>query len=477
MSYLAFSLLQQVRFFFPKSLFVMLNKPLTEATDNWLHLTTTTDQVRVYEKATPPINLNDSSFDLYASSYVLNSTSCSDLTRLCSLDNEQTGIAEPEFTYLLLNTGITDQTANFTNLDFATLDAKADKASASLDMVVHTNDSIKPAHSFLFWSGAVDEYETEDLSIENYGLDYVAQTKSVSTTCSFITSSCDIVNATSSQGPLLYDCYDTFIGDLSRAPPGGIEQVVGWDTGFYDSFDGAPQKTSTKTQSNPFKFFVAAEVQSSLTSVNDTQAYFSNQTNNITQNHDLFYAGSGRIVFMLNCTSGVYDVNYTLTNGNITDFNATLSDSATTAIIRAPFERGFGTYNLVQRAFSAIIDPDTFLDTMALAVSQVTIAGAFGAFTYGPNIAQRFRYNRTVTQISKPALIYFIVICVLYATLGLGLMIAAFALRAKQRVREKQASLLPDPERSRIRRLDIRDEEVNKKRRGRISGILDALTS
>ena len=421
------------------------------------------------------MNLSDSSYEFYASSYILNTTSCSDLTRICSLDNEQTGVAMPESTYLLLNTGISDTTANFTNLDFVTLDAKADKASALLDLVVHTNDSKKPAHSFFFWSGAVEEYESD--TRENYGLDYVAQTTSVSTTCSFITSSCNIVNATSTQGPLLYDCYDTFIGDLSRAPPGGIEEVVGWNTGFYDSVDGTPQHTSNETQSNPFEFFVAAVIKSSLTSVDDIQAILSNQTDNATQPHDFFYAGSGRIVFMLNCTSGVYDVNYTLSAGNITEFNAKLSDPATTAIVKAPFQLGFGTYNLAQRAISAFIIPDTFLDTMALAVSQVTIAGSYGAFTYGLNIAQRFRWNQIVTQVSKPALIYFIVVCLLYSVLGLGLMIAAFILRAEQRVREKQASLLPDPDRIKIRRLKIHDDKEDAKRGGLFSYIPDYWTS
>ena len=353
---------------------------------------------------------------------------CSNLSALCSLDSGESGVVSPESTYLLLDTGISDKTANFTSLDFATLNRKADSLTASLDLVVHTEDSTKPDHSFLFWSGAVEELDNG--TIKNYGLDYVAQTISVSTTCSFATRNCNFTNTTSEQGHLLYNCANFFTGALNEPQHGSIEKVDGWATKFYDLINGTFQSTPERMQSNPINFFLAGAIKTSI--AGDIQDYIPIAT----EPGDLFVAGSGQIALVLQCTTGVYNVEYTLSDGNITDFIPILSNSSTATIVTALFRLGFGTYNLFQRASSAILSLDDFRMNMQLAMSEVIIAGSYGAFTYGPNLAQRFRWDQTVTQISRPALLYFIIICLLYSALGFGLMIAAFVLRAKQRIRE-----------------------------------------
>ena len=213
--------------------------------------------------------------------------------------------------------------------------------------------------------------------------------------------------------------------------------MSGWATKFYDLSNGTFQNTTRQTQSNPVSFFLAGAITSQI---GDTDY-------DGTEPGDFVDAGSDRIAFILQCTSGVYDMNYILSDGNVTDFATTLSNSSTAAIVNAPFQLGFGAYNLYQRAPAAVDFSENFLDNINLALSEVILAGSFGpAFTYGPNIAQRFRWNQTVTKISKPALLCFITVCFVYSALGHGLMIAAFILHTQQGVREKQAALLPDAE-------------------------------
>ena len=212
--------------------------------------------------------------------------------------------------------------------------------------------------------------------------------------------------------------------------------------------------------SNPFRFYVAAAPKN--ISFELFQAEESTD-NNYTANSNIVKVGLDGVAFILDYNASVYNVHYTLIGGDITNFSANLSNETTTAIVKAPLEQSFGTFNLYDKASIAFLmsSTESILDQMQLTLSETTIAGASGAFTYGVNLAQRERYDRVLTQISKPALLFFIIVCFLYAALGLVLMVTAFALRARPGVPEKQAKLLSIIELSHFSLLDV-VEDSNK---------------
>ena len=438
---------------------------LTCGKDTWLHITTETVQIRIYNETTRPLTDGSASPDDYDSaSYVL-SNSCFNTSSEglpCSLENNSgvLNVVSTESTYLILNTGISQETFNFNELDFASLDDGTFNRSASTDLVVHyTDNKTNITHAFLFWAGAAEEtdgYGVGKLGLDfyfySYGIDYVAQTTSVSTQCTFATRDCSLgqLNSSTPEGAsTLYNCYNFFEGDLSRAPSEGIETTAGWSASFYDFTDGTNRSTSLQTSSNPFRFFVAAAPKS----INFTDFQDSNPA--FTTNGDIVDTGSDGVAFILDCSTTVYDVSYTLISGNITKLSAQPSNETTAAIIKAPLQQSFGTFNLFEQASIAVVSSNPLLDTMELALSETIIAGARGAFNYGVNVAQRERYDRVLTQISKPALLFFVIVCLLYSALGLVLMITAFALRAKQSVRDTQAILLPEIEHTRVLPTDV----------------------
>ena len=116
----------------------------------------------------------------------------------------------------------------------------------------------------------------------------------------------------------------------------------------------------------------------------------------------------------------IYNVTYSLVNGSITAFDPVPTDNQTANIIQAPLQLGFGANYLYQQAALSYIST-TSLPTifLAQAFSEAGIAGSSGALNTVPNIAQRFRYDWTMTRVSKGPLILLVTTCLLYAVLGL----------------------------------------------------------
>ena len=220
------------------------------------------------------------------------------------------------------------------------------------------------------------------------------------------------MNASSPEASFLYNCYNLFQGNLNQAPSAGIEKTAGWNTSFYAITNGMNHSTPLNTSSNPFRFFVAAALTS--TNLSDFRNPESpNPNSNHAVNGDVVGMGSNDVAFILDCSAMVYDVDYTLISGNITSFRATRSNETTAAIVKAPLQASFGTFNLFEQASIAVVSTNPLLNTMELALSETMIAGASDAFEPGVNVAQRERYDRLLTQISKPALLFFVIVCLL----------------------------------------------------------------
>ena len=423
---------------------------MTFVIDQWLHYTTTEVTFRYYNTTGPSLPVSDTDdFAPYfnTSSYALNSTCYdqADADLLCSLTkvDNVTNVATPENAYLVLLTGINRDTSDFQFSDFGSIQEMADNNEGTTDQIITYHDPNTTLNHSMFFN-LFSAVQFANYSFSDLGLDYVANSISMATSCDSATYACHLRNVTNSSAPdqqLLYNCNPFFHGDLdasnTSSPTASIEAVRGWSTSFYNLADGTYQPMPLNASLNDFTF----------TAVVDLNSYpyssFSSFAGSYIENGDVIDAGSDHLAFALNCTATVFDVTFSFINGSITNFNATPSDDRTAGVIRAPLQAGFGANYLYQQATFSTISTGDLNELMAIAFSQAGIAGSAGVFVKGPNIRQRVRYDWTVTSVNKAALIFQATVCMLYAAVGLVLMILGLAARRSEAVREYQVKLLP----------------------------------
>ena len=307
-------------------------------------------------------------------------------------------------------------------------------------------DDEKLLHAFLFnvtaagvgFDAPSNISQISDAS--NWGIDFTAQTYSMVTECQSATQACQLRNvsqATSSNNSIPFNCSSIFSGDLFQIPSNGIERFSGWNTSFYETKDDKASDILVPSQMNPFYFNATAAVSSIdfsvLERVHDKQV----------PNGEVVDAGPGRVAFALNCKSTIYDVSYSLINGNITNWNAKPSDPRVASIIKAPLQVGLGRFKLYEEASLAILlNQKTVAEGMGSSFSRVGMALASGAFLAGKSNTQRQRYDMRLTGVYQPALWFLVMICLIYAALSLGILIAAFALRKKSDYSRMQNELM-----------------------------------
>lgn len=310
-------------------------------------------------------------------------------------------------------------------MDFTSAFRSQQQFTSISDQVVnHVDPATNLTHSFLFYLDAAFQGSDDDVS--NYGYDYIAPTYSMQTTCSFADQPCKI-NPNNST----YDCSSIFKGNLSTEPSDGVFRIPGWNTTFYTIDNGAAQEIYTNSSLNPFYFNVTAQVDSlsSLLTPNSTLG-------------PLIQTNQGNLAFALNCIGAVYNVNYSLVNGSIQGFAASLAPEDLASIVRAPLQVGYGRYNLYQSAISAVLayllpDPDfktPVNESMAKAFSQVAVALSSGAFGYTVNVAQRQREDVSITRVPKAPVWFLAIVCGWYALSALIVFVIALFLRRKEHV-------------------------------------------
>jgi hypothetical protein len=188
---------------------------------------------------------------------------------------------------------------------------------------------------------------------------------------------------------------------------------------------------------NPFSYNVTAVVDS--IDLNDLILYGDPQV----PQGIVVEIGDGRVGFAMSCNSTVYDVTYSLVNGSILVFNTTLTAPSIAAMIKAPLQAGFGSYELFEKAaMSVLLSHSTILDAMELAFSQTFLALVAGVYDPAPFIEKRWRYDMTVTKIRK-APFYFLVVCMfMYAIVVLVFTLIALSLFRRSNVRALHAQLM-----------------------------------
>ncbi|KAG7007782.1 hypothetical protein G7Y79_00008g024200 [Physcia stellaris] len=435
------------------------SKPLYEQSTlqlwayNWLHIATETIDITHYNYTTNYTDNGKQDDDVYQGGFNTISQcdhmlstplpqNISNAPLPCSLSNASglDNVADPSHVYLILGTGISQLSSNFETIDFPSLQtSEIRNTAADFQIVTYTNGGI--SYSFYFYPDAAQEFDASDHGLgPNFGIDYVAKTTAMSTSCTFATEKCNIRPAPSSANniSLLYSCYPDFTGNLGRTPDTGHERAQGWNMSFYtlDPSSQTPANIPLQAQSNPFHFYVVAAV--------DSISYPNLQNNIPSKDYPNFVNASlGFTAFALDCEATIHDINFTLIDGSFYNFSATPSSPAKASIIQAPLQAGFGQYRLYQAASLAVIATnDSVTDTMGKAFSQTGMALASGAFYRDYNTRQRFRWTVTVTKVPKAPYFYLVVVCFVYAGLGMVMTGVAVALRRKPHVKQLQARLV-----------------------------------
>ena len=436
---------------------MLLGVPLTEGIDNWLHVAThrvairhysdTTDYTENHQYGDPRADSYQAGFktlDLCDKQLVAPlPQNVSTAPPPCSLNETDglTNVANPQFVYLTLGTGISQISDGFNGINFTQLSNEEDRNTATpYQVVTYLPPNENVSHSLFFNPDAAAESDYSDGGYgSNFGIDYVANSTSMVTECTFATQECDIrADATNSSGrnniSIPFHCYPDFSGNLGQTPATGHERAQGWNMSFYQLVNGTPTNIPVQAQSNPFHFYIATAVNSisysDLSDDNLDKGFFVD-------------AGEGFTAFALSCEATIYDVTFSIVNGSFKQFNHSISSPQKASIMQAPLQVGFGQYHLYQAASLAVlILNDSLTTTMGKAFSQTGMALASGVFDFDYNILQRFRWNKTVTRVPKAPLIYLVVVCLVYSVIGMAMTVLALHLRRRPDVRNQQAMLM-----------------------------------
>lgn len=386
----------------------------------------------------------------------------------CSLNvtDGLTNLANPSFVYLTLGTGISQVSSDFNGLNFTHLEDEEQKNTATPYQVVTYLPDTGVSHSLLFYPDAAVEYDFTAFSLgTHYGIDYVANTTSMVTQCTFATQECGVHGATTDQSDgnnisIPFHCYDDFSGNLGQTPATGHERAQGWNMSFYQLVDGTPKTIPVQAQSNPFHFYVATAVNSIDLADFNSDSYLPEGT---PGNGSLVDAGQGFTAFALSCEATIYDVTFSIINGSFWDFNTSISSPQKASIVQAPLQVGFGQYHLYETALLAVLaNNDSVAKSMGKAFSQTGMALASGVFDFDNNIQQRFRWTVSVTKVPKAPLFYLVVVCLVYSVFGMVMTVLALHLRRSPEVKDQQAKLMVEWGPA---LLDIDDHEKKKKTR------------
>ena len=478
-----------------KQSLLQLRAALTQVPDNWLHVATQTVDITHYDE---PTNYTENEFleEAVIGSYQAGFTTLdicdgqltaslpknvSTAPPPCSLNvtDGLTNLANPSFAYLTLGTGISQISEDFNGQNFTELEGEEDRHTATPYQVVTYEPEANIYHALLFYPDAAREYDLTAYGLGNhYGIDYVANTTSMVTQCTFATQECDVHGATtdSTDGnnvSIPFHCYDDFSGNLGQTPSTGHERAQGWNMSFYQLIDGKPSNIPVQAQSNPFHFYVATAVNSINLQDFDSE---SDLPEGSPGNDSFIDAGQGYTAFALSCEATIYDVTFSIINGSFYQFNHSISSPQKASIVQAPLQVGFGQYHLYQAASLAVLaNDDSVAQTMGKAFSQTGMALASGAFDFDHNIQQRFRWNRLVTKVPKAPFFYLVVVCLVYSVFGMVMTILALHLRRSPQVKDQQAKLMVEWGPQLLQMDQDRSEKMGESRRSS-SDIVDILT-
>ena len=204
---------------------------LTWITDNWLHAATESVSITHYDQSTNYTeNKNQNNSDpVFYNSYQAGFTTidgCLDprAPLPCSLNytGNFTNVANLSFVYLTLGMGISQISSGFNGINLTNEVDQEDKHSATpYQVVTYLKDGV--SHSLLFTPDAAAEYENTLLGYTHVGIDYVVNSVSMATQCTFVTKDCGIHKGTTNTSDvdvisIPFHCYNDFSETLVKHP-------------------------------------------------------------------------------------------------------------------------------------------------------------------------------------------------------------------------------------------------------------------
>lgn len=453
--------------------------------DNWLHAATESVSIRHFDDPTNYME-NESKYssandDPYSAGFspIANCTeqlnaplsqNGSTASPPCSLNDTGnfTNVVYPWQVYLTLDTGISQVSSDFNGINYTNVgDEESRQIATPYQVVTYLKEGV--SHSLLFIPDAAAEYDNTLYGYgTHYGVDYVANSVSMVTQCTFVTGECGVHGSTTNTSDvnnisIPFHCYDDFSGNLGQTPATGHERAQGWNMSFYKLVNGKPTTIPIQAASNPFHFYAATAVNSIDLQDFDSD---SNLTEGDPQNGSLVNVGNGFTAFALSCEATIYDVTFSIINGSFQDFNTSISSPQKANIVQAPLQVGFGQYHLYQAASTAVLAINYSVAlSMGKAFSQTGMALASGAFAFDYNIEQRFRWTVNVARVPKAPFFYLVAVCLIYSAFGIVMTVLALHLRRIPELRDQQAKLMVEWAPELLERDSHREEDEREERR------------
>lgn len=282
-------------------------------------------------------------------------------------------------------------------------------------------------------------------------LDFMASTVSVTTQCEVVTQRCQLTF--SGQG---FSCFGyqspsfTFSGEVGVNPAVSIAPVdnsmVGIqffnDSGLQNPIGSGNQSTELFSAQNPLHFLAWSK---GFPPVDTSKTTF----DEMRKNKFLQIDPSGENVFILNCSSTIYNTIYTWVNGKILLQNQSLSPNAYGAIFSAPFatNSALGHLSLENAAALAAYksNPQDLSNQFADGFSRAAVALSVGVMNPVTNLLEQSRNNTVLlTRIPKIPLYFLIGVKGLYALTAIIFAGLAYLLVDLHEAQEVKARLTVD---------------------------------
>lgn len=229
-------------------------------------------------------------------------------------------------------------------------------------------------------------------STASVNLDFKASTFAVTTECQAITDKCKVDYET-----WTFNCTPSFAGSLTSPGPAVLASRVSNQSPVGVQYFGDAGLTNNFTTTlgayspqNPLYFGTWASDQQSVSFGTDTAGTAT--VDNIP--------GLGTS-WILNCSSTVYELEYTWVNGTVTNFNTSLANGTVGGIVSAGFAAGFGAAALENMAIIAGFanSSDELAGITAAYFSRNSLALSIGAMDSRANVLEQSRSLVNLTRV------------------------------------------------------------------------------
>jgi hypothetical protein len=260
-------------------------------------------------------------------------------------------------------------------------------------------------------------------------VDFQASTFAIQTTCKPISQTCGLNPAFGASTP--FKCTPSFSGDATAEDPndnyGGSETVNNFNKNI----------SSQSKQLNPFNLGTWARVYS-----NRFNPSVGGKEFNLHQDPEIITPVHGGLAWVLGCSSVVCDLTYSWVNGYF-DRDWRQSNGSISQTLAAPFPYGLACSNLNNLAItSSFTDTaDEMAEKWLTGFSQIAMPLAAGIVSPRQNLQEQSRTSMLVSRVPKAPLSTLIGLNLLYALLGILLMLYTLCFAKPSETRDVQARL------------------------------------